>query len=103
MNLIQDFLNIFRNRPGMNGAGGFLVTDELDRDRAEFASLITLPTDINGKNCGNCQYIKNKVCVNKHLDGIQVNDRMGCRFWEANVPGTIEAWKTAEPNREISR
>lgn len=70
-----------------NSLGGLNDMDKVALARAQKADLVTLPKDIRGTNCGNCQYITEKThehgyCSNKKV--LQyVNHRMCCALWDA--------------------
>jgi len=80
--------------PKFNQNGGI----DSDRDewiKARNADLITLPQDVQGTNCGNCQYFRHMAnmsgqCTHPKL-GVLVNNRMCCSFWDNS--GALRAWK----------
>lgn len=58
--------------------------------RAKKTDLVTLPANVQGTNCGNCEYFKANYCVNPKVRQ-PVNPRMCCALWDA--PGTKRAWE----------
>ena len=81
--------------PMMNDAqGGLIPESKEEKERAAKADLITLPSEVKGKNCGNCCYIKvfrdyysintkmQTLCKNPHVSQ-PVNARMCCVHWDA--------------------
>jgi hypothetical protein len=79
-------------KPHPNALGGLLVPEERKKDAAR-ADLITLPRDVPGKNCSNCDFIDKTqgTCSNRDLLGIPVNERMSCKLWYHK--GILEAGK----------
>lgn len=66
-----------------NSQGGF---DPTSKEIPVFkkADLITLPEDVKGTNCFNCEYVRKDgdtgFCVNENVKQ-WVNKRMCCAFW----------------------
>ena len=81
MKLIKPFLTMGEEKA---------VENDTRLERAKKADLITLPEDIEGVNCSNCQFIDlKKFCT--HPDVMQsVSERMCCSFW--NAPGAKREW-----------
>ena len=53
-----------------------------DLERAEHAVMIELPANIQGTNCGNCQYLSNGYC-NHHEIEQEVKTNWCCNYWFA--------------------
>jgi hypothetical protein len=64
----------------LNKLGGVLAKTEKELQRAKNVDLITLPLDIDGTNCGNCKYIKERYCTHPRVRQ-DVNNRMCCVLW----------------------
>ena len=72
-----------------NKQQGIIPETEEDRIKARNADLLTLPSNITGTNCGNCQFYQktdfNGVGICKHPKVKQpVSVRMCCSFWYQN-------------------
>lgn len=68
-----------------NSLGGLDPHNEKEKKIHKHADLITLPKEIQGTNCGNCQYIKDVkegvgYCNHPDLKCF-VSDRMCCKYW----------------------
>jgi hypothetical protein len=64
-------------------------------ERAKAADLVTLPENVEGTNCGNCQFVDLKTKFCNHEKVLQtVSPRMCCIFW--NAPGTKREWVKEE-------
>ncbi len=67
-------------------------------ERAKKADLITLPSNIEGTNCGNCKFFDSKSSMCKHPKVAQkVTTRMCCAYWDAE--GVKREWKDNQPNQ----
>jgi len=68
---------------------------EVDADALKKADFVTLPKKIEGTNCGNCLYVREKgdghVCSHPKLKGQPVNDRNCCGYWDNK--GALREWK----------
>lgn len=64
----------------LNKQGGILARTNEELARAKNVDLITMPISIDGTNCGNCRYIKNKYCTHPKVNQA-VNNRMCCVLW----------------------
>lgn len=64
-------------------------------ERAKAVDLITLPKKVEGVNCGNCEYYrdKTKYCQNEKVMQ-HVTTHMCCSLWDA--PGAERAWVKKE-------
>lgn len=62
--------------------------------RAKDVDLVTLPENVEGTNCGNCEYVnhKQKFCDNPKVL-LPVSERMCCALWDAE--GTLRAWENS--------
>ena len=57
--------------------------DDGTMERAKAADLIVLPPDVQGTNCGNCEYMDGGEC--KHPKVQQpVEPRWCCIYWDAS-------------------
>lgn len=69
-----------------NDLGGINDTDYAAIERARKADLITLPENVKGTNCSNCQWIDTvkkpygKMCTHPKVKQY-VNERMCCSLW----------------------
>lgn len=65
--------------------------DKSRLERAKAADLITLPKDVEGTNCGNCQYVRleDQYCTHPEVDQ-KVSPKMCCAFWDN--PGAKREW-----------
>ncbi len=73
------------NMPTFNEQGGVISNKEDELKRAKKVDLITLPRDVEGTNCFNCKWIRDKrerigYCSNKDV-AQDVNKRMCCVKW----------------------
>lgn len=72
-----------------NKLGGINDLDASALKRAKETDLLTFDRDINGTNCYNCKWIKNKTqehgyCGNPKV-AQYVNNRMCCAVWDTNA------------------
>lgn len=69
-----------------NDLGGVNNSDPDAIKRAKDADLVTLPKEVKGTNCYNCQWISSdkkpygKMCKNPKVKQF-VNERMCCALW----------------------
>lgn len=66
--------------------------EDKELERAKEADLITLPKNISGTNCGNCEYMnfENSQCIHEKVLQ-KVSNRMCCIYW--NTDGVIRKWE----------
>lgn len=76
--------------PELNKKGGVLARTQDELKRAKEVDLITLPIDIDGTNCGNCRFVKNRFCTHPRVNQ-RVNNRMCCILWSR--PGEYRQFK----------
>jgi len=62
----------------------------IERISAPSVDLITFPKDVDGTNCGNCEYFDEGYCRNKKVLS-PVTDRMCCNQWDHK--GTTREWE----------
>lgn len=81
-----------------NSQGGFDPQSDKQNQKFKKVDLLTLPEEVKGTNCGNCEYMRKqgKIGFCKHED-VQdwVTDRMCCNRWSHE--GARRAW---EKNQE---
>jgi hypothetical protein len=80
-----------------NAQGGVDPMSPEAMQRAQAADLVTLPSDVEGANCGNCSFVrildkkmKKGFCTNPEML-LDVTPRMCCSLWDA--PGVVRAWE----------
>src|SRR5581483_6226868 len=85
------------NNPPELGASG--VSDvhkghEPKRVALRLADFVELPQDVEGTNCGNCEYNEDGECQYNgvvDLRGLSVDSGHCCAFWDS--PGTMREWQ----------
>lgn len=80
----------------INDLGGVIPASAAERARAKASDLGTLPPELPGTSCANCEYFSahnNEIgfCTNKSVQQY-VTVRMCCYFW--NNPGYLRAADT---------
>ncbi|MDE2099675.1 MAG: phage portal protein [Patescibacteria group bacterium] len=77
------------NRKSLDRLGG--KDPNVSAQSLATADFVTLPKGVEGTNCSNCLYQKDKVCQHPKLKGQKVNDRNCCGYWDNDE--ALRTWR----------